>query len=156
MQHKTFNRRSQSVTIAQWENEWISLYFMWLGFNSQPWGVFPGWPHSANPSWASEVKNGSISPQCHHTTGGQRGGRPKFNNKNAWTVAEEKPGRGQLRRRLESAYQNRIVFHWRWRNANKFLESQNGNYIWPLTSFEPVWDLGAVIIAERETTRSHT
>ena len=40
---------------------------------------FPGWSHSANPSWASVAENGSISPQRHYTTCGQRGGRPKFN-----------------------------------------------------------------------------
>jgi len=42
-------------------------------------GFFPGWSHSANPCWASVAENGSISPQWHHTTCGQRGGRPKFN-----------------------------------------------------------------------------
>ena len=42
-------------------------------------GFFPGWSHSANLSWASVVENGSISPQWHHTTCGQGGGRLKFN-----------------------------------------------------------------------------
>jgi len=43
-------------------------------------GVFPGWSHSANPSWASVAENGSIYPQWHHTTCAQRGGRPKSNH----------------------------------------------------------------------------
>jgi len=43
-------------------------------------GFVPDWLHSANPSWASVAENGSISPQRHHTTCGQRGGRPKFNH----------------------------------------------------------------------------
>ena len=43
-------------------------------------GFFPGWSYSANPSWASVAENGSISPQLHHTTCGQRGGRPKSNH----------------------------------------------------------------------------
>jgi len=42
-------------------------------------GFFPDWSHSANPSWASVAENGSISPQWHQTTCGQRGERPKFN-----------------------------------------------------------------------------
>ena len=43
-------------------------------------GYFPGWPHSANPSWASVAENGSISPRWHCKTCGQRGGRPKSNH----------------------------------------------------------------------------
>jgi len=43
-------------------------------------GFFPGWSHSANPSWASVAENGSISPQWHHTICGQWGGRPKSNH----------------------------------------------------------------------------
>jgi len=72
--------------IAQWENECIPLsvlpvarvqlpavaeYFKWL---------FPGCSHSANPSWASVAENGSTSPQWHHTTCWNRGGRPKSNH----------------------------------------------------------------------------
>ena len=38
-------------------------------------GFYPGWSHSVNPSWASVAENGSISPQWHYTTSGQRGGR---------------------------------------------------------------------------------
>ena len=43
---------------------------------------FPGWSHSASPSWASVAANGSISPQRHHTTCGQRGGRTM--NREPW------------------------------------------------------------------------
>ena len=68
--------------IAQWENEWISLCVVWVQFPAMAKyfkGFFPGCSHSANPSWASLTENGSISPQWHHTTCWQRGGRPKFN-----------------------------------------------------------------------------
>ena len=51
-------------------------------------GFFRGWSHSANPSWASVAENGSISPQWHHTTCGQRGGRPKSNH--GQTMADRK------------------------------------------------------------------
>jgi len=51
-------------------------------------GFLPGWSHSANPSWASLGENGSIPPQWHHTTCGQRGGRPKFNH--GQTMADRK------------------------------------------------------------------
>ena len=60
-----------SVTIAQWENECISrsvLPVAWVQFAAAAEyfkGFFPGWSHSANQSWASEVENGPISPQWH-------------------------------------------------------------------------------------------
>jgi len=68
------------VMIAQWENACISLSVLsmarvmiahclsspWSGFNSRTVaeyfkGFFPGWSHSANPSWASMTENSSIS-----------------------------------------------------------------------------------------------
>ena len=51
-------------------------------------GFFPDWSHSANSSWASVAENGSISPQRHHTTCGQRGGRPKFNHRR-WLIEKK-------------------------------------------------------------------
>ena len=93
------------VMITQWEDECISLSVFsmvrvmiaqlekeCISLSALPWprvqfsavaeyfkGVFPGWSHSANPSWASVAENGSIAPQWHRTTCGQRGGRPTFN-----------------------------------------------------------------------------
>jgi len=67
--------------IAQWENEWIPLSMFSVARVQFPAvakyfkGFFSGWSHSANPSWASVTGNRSISPQCHHTSCGHRGGR---------------------------------------------------------------------------------
>ena len=47
-----------------------------------------GYPIFFNPSWASAAENGLISPQWHHTTCGQRGGRPKSNH--GQTTADRK------------------------------------------------------------------
>ena len=68
---------------------WMYLtvcFFLWPGFNSQPWRSISrhfslaGWSRSANLSRASVAENGSISPQCRRITCRQRGGRPKFNH----------------------------------------------------------------------------
>ena len=50
-------------------------------------GFFPDWSHSVIPSWASVTENSSISPQWHHTTCEQWGGRPKSNH--GQTMADE-------------------------------------------------------------------
>jgi len=42
-------------------------------------GIFPDWSHSDNNSGASVAENDLISPQSHHTTCGQQGGRPMCN-----------------------------------------------------------------------------
>ena len=84
------NNNNSSDMMAQWENKCISLSppsslsSLWPAWVQLPTvagyfkGFLPGWSHSVNPSWASVAKNGSISPQWHHTTCGQRGGRPEI------------------------------------------------------------------------------
>jgi len=57
-------------------------------------GFFPGWSRSANPSWARVAENGSISPQWHHTTCGQWGGRPKSNHGQTMADRKKKYERG--------------------------------------------------------------
>ena len=60
------------VMIAQWENECISLSVLSVAGVQFPTvveyfgGFFPGWSHSANPFWVSVTGYGSISPQQHH------------------------------------------------------------------------------------------
>jgi len=74
---------SDAVMIAQWNSSLSILPVARVQFPATAEyfkGFFPGWSHSANLSWASVAENGSISSQWHHTTCGQRGGRPKFNN----------------------------------------------------------------------------
>ena len=69
--------------IAQWDSSLSVLPVVRVQFPAMAEyfkEFFPGWSHSANPSLASVAENGSISPQRHHTTCGQRGGRPMFNN----------------------------------------------------------------------------
>ena len=81
----------QSVMIAQWDSSLSVLPMARVQFPATAEyfkRFFPGWSHSANPSWASVAENGSISPQRHHTTCGQRGGRLKFNH--AQTMADRK------------------------------------------------------------------
>jgi len=79
------------VMIAQWDS---SLYVLPVARVQFPAtakyfkGFFPGCSHSASPSWASMAENGSISTQWHHTTCGQRGGRPKSNHRQ--TMADRK------------------------------------------------------------------
>jgi len=71
------------VMIAQWDSSLSVLPVTRVQFPTTAEyskGLFPGWSHSTNPSWASVAENGSISPQWHHTTCGQRGGRPKSNH----------------------------------------------------------------------------
>ena len=69
------------VMIAQWENDCISLSVFPVARVQFPAmaqyfkGFFPGWSHSANPSWASMAENSSISPYWHRTTYGHRGGK---------------------------------------------------------------------------------
>ena len=81
--------RNKSIMIARWDS---SLSVLPVGRAQFPTtaeysnGFFPGWPHSANPSWASVSENGSISPHWHHTNWRQRGGRPKSNHR--WTMAD--------------------------------------------------------------------
>jgi len=72
-----------SAMIAQWNSSLSVLPVAWVQFPATAEyfkGFFPGWSHSANPSWTSVAENGSISPQWHHTTCGQLGGRPKSNH----------------------------------------------------------------------------
>jgi len=71
------------VMIAQWDSSLSVLPVAWVQFPATAEyfkGLLPGCSHSANPPWASVAENGSISPQWHHTTCGQRGGRPKSNH----------------------------------------------------------------------------
>jgi len=74
-------KHPRAVMTAQWNSSLSVLPAARVQFPATAEyfkGFFPGWSHSANPSWASVVaENGSISPQWHHTTCGQRGGRPK-------------------------------------------------------------------------------
>jgi len=78
-----YSHAAKSVMIAQWDSSLSVLPVARVQFPATVEyfkGFFPGWSHSANPCWASVAENGSISPQRHHTTCGQRGGRPKFNH----------------------------------------------------------------------------
>jgi len=80
--------------IAQWDSSLSVLPVARVRFPATAEyfkGFFPDWSHSANPSWASVAENGSISSQRHHTTCGQWGGRPKFNN--GQTMADRKKDR---------------------------------------------------------------
>jgi len=89
MHQRGIEQRNPSlVMIAQWDS---SLFVLPVaGFNSQPQQSIPrDFSHSANPSWASVAENGSISPQWHHTTCGQRGGRLKSTDR--WWLIEKKP-----------------------------------------------------------------
>jgi len=79
------------VMVAQWDSSLSVLPVTRVQFPTTPEyskGFFPGWSHSANPSWANVAENGLIAPQWHHTTCGQRGGRPKFNH--GQTMADRK------------------------------------------------------------------
>ena len=79
------------VMIAQWDGSLSVLPMARVQFPVMVEyfkGLFPGWSHSANLSWASVAENGSISLQWHHTTRGQRGGRPKSNH--GQTMADRK------------------------------------------------------------------
>jgi len=86
-----------SVMIAQLENECISLSVLSMARVQFPVmaeyfkDIFPGWSHSASPSWASVSENSSISPQWHHTTCGHRGGRLESNH--GQTLAQRKISR---------------------------------------------------------------
>jgi len=83
--------------IAKWDSSLTVLPVARVQFPARAEyfkGFFPGWSHSANPSWASVAENGSISPQWHHTTCGQRGGRPKSNH--GQTMADRKKSAGLL------------------------------------------------------------
>ena len=75
-----YNIMDESIMVAQWDSSLFVLPVARVQFPTTAEhfkGFFPGWSHSANPSWASVAENGSISPQWRHTTCGQRGGRPK-------------------------------------------------------------------------------
>jgi len=77
------NIPNKSVMIAQWDSSLSVLPVAQVQYpatTEYSKGFFPGWSHSANPSWASVAENGSISPQLHRTTRGQWGGRPKSNH----------------------------------------------------------------------------
>ena len=82
-----FMRVYQRLTSQSWQLSGLAYCqsSLWPESNSQPrrsisGDFFPGWSHSANLSWASVAESGSISPPWHHTTCGQRGGRPKSNH----------------------------------------------------------------------------
>jgi len=47
-------------------------------------GFFPGWSHSANPSWAIVAENGSISPQWVTFSMGHAGASRKSPNDAPW------------------------------------------------------------------------
>ena len=60
---------------------------------------FPGWSHSADPSCASSVENGSIYPQWHHTTCGHQGANPTSNHEQ-WLKTNSMQHFGLLTERL--------------------------------------------------------
>ena len=105
---KWWNNDAKSVMIAQWDSSLSVLPVARVQFPAMAEyfkGFFPGWSRSANPSWASVAENGSISPQWHHTTCGQRGGRPKFNH--GQTMADRK---NDAKSWAVFLYNSRIIF----------------------------------------------
>ena len=81
-----------SVMLVQWNSSLSVLPLARVQFPAAAEcfkGFFPGWSHSANPSWASVAENGSISPQWHHTTCGQRGGRPNSTTDRLWLIEKK-------------------------------------------------------------------
>jgi len=67
-------------------------------------GVFPGWSHSANPSWAGVTENGSIFPKRHHTSRDWTSrGRPKSNH--GQTLAE-------IKKAIHKSHFLSPIYHW--------------------------------------------
>jgi len=76
-------QQQRPVMIAQWDSSLSVLPVARVQFSVMVeyfTGYFPDWSHYANPSWASVAEHGSISPQWHHTTCVQLGGRSKSNH----------------------------------------------------------------------------
>ena len=75
------------VRIAQWDSSLSVLPVARVQFQATAEyfkGFFPGWSHSANPSWASVAENGSISPQWVTFSMGHAGASRKSPNDAPW------------------------------------------------------------------------
>ena len=84
-----FDYMNKSVMIAQWNSSLSVLPVARVQFPATAEyfkGLFADWSHSVNSFRASVAENGSISPQWHHTTCGQRGGRPMSNHGWWWLI----------------------------------------------------------------------
>ena len=97
--------REKSVEILRcgWElnpchgedRQWVIplSYHDWLDTAEYFKRFFPGWSHSTKPSWASVAENGSISPQRHHTTCGQRRKGRSSTMDRRWLIEKKSPCR---------------------------------------------------------------